>query len=350
MDFSTVIKKWYHSNKRELPWRTTRDPYIIWLSEVILQQTRVEQGMPYYQRFTLKFPTVTQLAAAALDDVLKLWQGLGYYSRARNLHAAAKQVVDEYKGIFPSDQATLLKLKGVGVYTAAAVASIAGGERVAVVDGNVYRVLSRYFGITTPTDSGAGKKEFNDLAQSLLPHSDPGIHNQSIMEFGALQCKPVSPDCENCPLSNTCWAYADDKVSVLPVKTKKIVVRDRYFNYLVIRNKAKIKLRKRTAKDIWNELYEFPLIETKGRITPRKLFASPAFQELVPSSFSVDNVSEEIIHKLSHQTIRATFYSLSNAFEHSQKEDHLLSVPLSKIHEYPVPRLIERYIEDYIEK
>lgn len=347
MGFQGKIIKWYGINKRDLPWRLTTDPYLIWLSEVILQQTRVDQGLPYYQRFTEKFPKVEDLATASLDAVLKLWEGLGYYSRARNLHTAAKYVGDQLDGKFPTDYKTLLKMKGVGPYTAAAIASFSAGKAVAVVDGNVYRVLSRYFGVDTPIDSPSGKKEFADLAASLIPPSNPGIYNQAIMEFGALQCRPAAPDCASCPLADTCIAFNKDLVSVLPVKSKKVKVTERHFNYLIISNKETILLKKRTESDIWRELFELPLIETKTAVNEVKLIQSPEFRKLTGANYHLKEVSRPITHKLSHQTINARFFTIEIKAGRSVKSNHpFIRVPFGKVREYPVPRLISRYFEE----
>src|ERR1043165_6651460 len=256
--FSGKIMTWYEQNKRDLPWRNTRDPYLIWLSEVILQQTRVDQGMAYYHKFAEAFPTVKDLAKADSDKVMKLWQGLGYYSRARNLHAAAKMVAGKYKGVFPASYEGIKELKGVGDYTAAAIASFAFKLPHAVVDGNVYRVLSRVFGIETPIDSTQGKKEFNKLANELLDISNPADHNQAVMEFGSQFCKPVNPDCKSCFFNTKCFAFKHSKVPELPVKSKKTKVRSRYLNYFIIVDKnGSIFVHKRQKKDIWEGLYEF---------------------------------------------------------------------------------------------
>jgi len=347
MGFQAKIIRWYEINKRDLPWRSTTDPYLIWLSEVILQQTRVDQGLPYYQRFTKKFPTVYDLAKTPLDEVLKLWEGLGYYSRARNLHAAASYVVEDLKGKFPSDYNTLLKMKGVGPYTAAAIASFSAGEPVAVVDGNVYRLLSRFFGIATPIDSPAGKKEFAELATSLMPTSKPGIYNQAIMEFGALQCRPAAPGCNSCPLSESCMAYNKDLIASLPVKSKKVKVSDRYFNYLIISNKRTILLKKRTESDIWRELFELPLIETSSAVNEVKLMQTPEFRELAGAHYLVKQVSRPITHKLSHQNINARFFTIEIQDEKAAKNNQpFIRVPFGKVKDYAVPRLISRYFEE----
>ncbi len=255
-----------------MPWRETSDPYCIWLSEIMLQQTRIEQGLPYYLAFTNAYPSIFDLANASEEEVLKLWQGLGYYSRARNLHATAKYIAFELNGKFPETYEGLLKLKGVGDYTASAIASISYNEPVAVVDGNVYRVLSRYFDIDTPINSTAGIKEFKLLAKELLDKEDPATYNQAIMEFGALQCKPQSPLCNTCPLSASCLALKNNKISMLPVKLKKGKIKKRYFNYLVFQSEEnKTILEKRSGKGIWEGLYQFPLIETDGLSCIRRI-------------------------------------------------------------------------------
>lgn len=256
MNFAATLLQWFKNNGRSLPWRETKDAYAIWLSEVILQQTRIVQGMSYWERFMAKWPTVNDLAAATEDEVLKAWQGLGYYSRARNLHTAAQQVM-ELDG-FPQTFKELKTLKGVGDYTAAAIASIAFGKPVAVVDGNVYRVLSRYYGIDTPIDSTEGKKEFQALAQSLLPINEPADYNEAIMDFGATQCTPNSPHCSACPLCETCVAFREQRINELPVKSKKVKQRERHFTYLCIEYEGKIAIHQRGAGDIWQGLWEFP--------------------------------------------------------------------------------------------
>lgn len=263
MNFHNLLIKWYLQNKRDLPWRNTTNPYHIWLSEIMLQQTRVAQGMPYFLSFTTAFPTVFDLANANEEQVLKLWQGLGYYSRARNLHKTAQYIATELNGIFPDNYKDLLQLKGVGEYTAAAIASFSYNEAVPVVDGNVFRVLSRYFDIETDIAQAYAKKEFAALAFELMPKDNPAIFNQAIMEFGALQCVPKSPNCQICVFSESCAALQKKKVDQLPVKSKKLKVRNRYFNYLMLSDaEEKTLIQKRTAKGIWHNLYEFPLIET----------------------------------------------------------------------------------------
>lgn len=308
--FSKALLPWYAENKRDLPWRNTTDPYSIWLSEVILQQTRVDQGLAYWKRFVERWPRVTDLASAHEDEVLKEWQGLGYYSRARNLRYAALQVVREHKSAFPRTHAELLRLKGVGDYTAAAIASICFNQPEAVVDGNVYRVLARVFGIATPIDSTAGKKEFRVLANTLIDHANPGDHNQAVMELGATVCKPRTPDCGSCPLRSRCIALKEDRIAALPMKSKKQLVRVRHFSYLVLRSPKGILMRQRKDKDIWQGLWELPLVETGRPTTVATLRKGMrGILEADPSSWPIKKTSGPVQHLLSHQRIVATFWS-----------------------------------------
>ena len=284
MNFAKLLADWYLENKRSLPWRETNEPYRIWLSEIILQQTRVDQGKPYYLSFVKAFPKVEDLAQAEEVDVLKLWQGLGYYSRARNLHASAKYVASDLQGKFPSSYKDLLALKGVGDYTASAIASICYNEPVAVVDGNVFRVLSRIFGIDTPINSTEGVKQFKQLAQELLDKKDPANFNQGIMEFGATHCKPQNPLCDSCPFAAKCVAFNQNRISELPVKLKKQKVKNRYFNYLVfISEEGETILEQRRGKGIWEGLYEFPLVETSEEVALENLV-----QEFPESPFAAE--------------------------------------------------------------
>lgn len=345
--FSKKITTWYQQNKRDLPWRNTKDPYLIWLSEIILQQTRVDQGMAYYLKFSKEFPTVKHLAKAENEKVMKLWQGLGYYSRARNLHTTAKIITDNYKGKFPDQYNDILLLKGVGEYTAAAIASFAFNKPHAVVDGNVYRVLSRVFGIETPIDSTQGKKEFYALANELIDKKNPATHNQAIMEFGAIQCKPVSPDCSICSLNTMCFAYSKKRISELPVKEKKIKVRNRYFNYIVLNHKTNTAINKRTEKDIWTNLYDFPLIETNKELNEEQFLRSQEWKNfIVNTKHTVKSVSASYKHILSHQKIYARFWEIDceNSFEKLLSET-CITIRKKDIHKYAVPRLIENYIE-----
>jgi A/G-specific adenine glycosylase len=313
MRFSKTLIQWYLQNKRDLPWRNSTNPYIIWLSEIMLQQTRVAQGLPFFLRFTEAFPTVFDLANASEEQVLKLWQGLGYYSRARNLHKTAKQIAFELKGEFPKTYNDLLQLKGVGEYTAAAIASFTYNENVPVVDGNVFRVLSRYFDIETDIASAGGKKEFTQLASELLPKGKANEFNQAIMEFGALLCVPKNPDCQNCVFNDSCLALQKKKVAQLPVKSKKLKVRHRFFNYLVfsdIDNNTLI--HKRTQKGIWHNLYEFPLLETEIIETEENILALIKNQNFIKNS--IQNIQlfnpQTIVHKLSHQHLNIKFWKI----------------------------------------
>lgn len=349
MELSAVLIDWYEQNKRTLPWRETKDPYKIWLSEVILQQTRVQQGLDYYLNFSETFPTVTELADAPSDTVMKMWQGLGYYSRARNMHSTAQWVKNERNSIFPSTYTELLKLKGVGEYTAAAIASMAFEEPVAVVDGNVYRVLARVFGIDSAIDSPKGKKEFAALAQSILDTRRPNLHNQAMMEFGALQCSPKSPDCSICPLAILCEARKSDSIARLPVKSKSLKQKSRYFYYLVIKNKNSVFLRKRQGKDIWNNLYEFPLIETEQASGLDSLSNSPSWLKWLPSNtYAVRSITPERKHVLSHQYIHHQFIEIDligeDGIESLQNEYFCILIP--EIKNYAVPKPIERFIND----
>lgn len=344
MIFSKTLNHWYSNNNRELPWRQTKDPYFIWLSEIILQQTQVRQGLPYYHEFVQEFPSVNHLANAQESDVLKLWQGLGYYSRARNLHATAKYVANELNGEFPNTHKDLIKLKGIGDYTASAIASICFSEATAVVDGNVYRVLSRYFGIDTPINSSKGAKEFKKLAQELIDVKDPATFNQAIMEFGATQCKPQNPDCSICPFNTSCIAFAENRINELPVKIKSANAKKKHFNFLVlISSDEKTVLEQREGKGIWQNLYQFPLIETN------KGYDFEAFKTLAKNhSLLKDKLFElslyneaDIIHKLSHQHLHTKFWivKLDGSLENG--------IPVNKVHEYAVPILIGNFIESF---
>ena len=330
-----------------MPWKGERNPYLVWLSEIILQQTRVEQGLPYYERFRERFPTVTDLANAPEDEVMKLWEGLGYYSRARNLHSAARYIAEELKGVFPSTYSDILALKGVGPYTAAAIASFAFDLPQAVVDGNVYRVLSRYFGIATPIDSGAGKKEFAQLAQMLLDTNQPAIYNQAIIDFGAVQCKPKQPLCADCPLQENCVAYREERINDFPVKSKKIKKRLRYFNYLVISDQeGALLLQKRSAKDIWQNLYEFPLIESEELLDQEAVFRHERTLQLTGAYPQLNRVSRPFQQVLTHQKITARFWELSAPEINFSKKSGLISTPRKKLRKFAFPKIIDWYLQD----
>jgi A/G-specific adenine glycosylase len=345
--FSDKLINWYTKNKRDLPWRNTQNAYLIWLSEIILQQTRVDQGMSYYLKFSSTFPTVQDLAKANNETVMKLWQGLGYYSRARNLHATAQFITEKHKGHFPVAYDDILALKGIGSYTAAAIASFAYDLPHAVVDGNVYRVLSRVFGMDTPIDSTNGKKEFNLLANELLNKKKPALHNQAIMEFGALQCKPANPDCINCILNTMCVAFADNRIQELPVKEKKTKVRNRYFNYIVLHYRNKTILQKRVQKDIWINLYDFPLIEMEKEISEDIFLKSREWKNFIGAcSYAISAVSPAYKHVLSHQKIYARFWEVHCVSPLTDLiMDTRILVPEKDLHQYAVPRLIENYLE-----
>ena len=308
---SDILLSWFAREGRDLPWRRTRDPYRIWLSEVILQQTRVAQGLEYYLRFTERFPDIAALAAAPEDEVLKLWQGLGYYSRARNLHAAARQVMSRFGGVFPATYGEVRALPGVGDYTAAAVCSIVYAAPCAVLDGNVYRVLARLFDIGIPIDTTAGKRTFAELAQLQLDTSRPGLYNQAIMDFGALQCTPAQPRCGDCPLAGRCLALAAGTVGVRPVKQGRAKVRDRWFNYLHVTCGGQTLLHRRGGGDIWQGLYEFPLIETDKAADFAELAATAAFRELLGNGrWHLRRSVTMPGHQLSHQLLHAVFHRI----------------------------------------
>ncbi|MBL4643348.1 MAG: A/G-specific adenine glycosylase [Flavobacteriaceae bacterium] len=343
MNFSKQLIYWYLQNERDLPWRKTKNPYFIWLSEIMLQQTRVNQGLSYYVTFTKEFPTVFDLANASESKVLKLWQGLGYYSRARNLHFSAKFIANELNGIFPNSYSDIKKLKGVGDYTASAIASICFNEDAAVVDGNVYRVLARYFGIDTAINSSKGIKEFKELAQTLIDTSQPGTHNQAIMDFGALHCKPQNPLCETCPLNESCIALKEKTIKALPVKEKKVKVKKRFFNYVVfISDDNKTQFSERKGKGIWQGLFQFPLIETEKSINMDVLETHAEFVDLVKLPIEVSSFNEkEIIHKLSHQHLYTKFWIVK---VDALKEN---TIPWSHIENYPTPILIANFLKNF---
>lgn len=343
MTFSEKILQWYGENKRNLPWRETKEPYKIWLSEIMLQQTRVAQGTPYYLKFIEHFPTVHDLANASEEKVLKLWQGLGYYSRARNLHATAKIVVHQYEGSFPNTYKELLKLKGVGDYTASAISSICFDEPQPVVDGNVYRVLARYFGVDTPINSSEGIKYFKALAIEVMNEEDIRDYNQGIMEFGAIQCAPKKPYCLHCPLNDSCIALKENRIDSLPVKLKKTKVRNRFFNYLVVvdANEETI-LRQRKGKGIWQNLWEFPLLESDKELGINEV--KQQFSKLlnladIPKIYRFNQ--KTIIHKLSHQHLHSHFWIVKT------KTNLNDGINWTKIEEYPVPVLIADFIKTF---
>ena len=344
MKFNEILTHWYSINKRELPWRKTKNPYFIWLSEIILQQTQIKQGLPYFEAFVQNFPTVFDLANAGESQVLKLWQGLGYYSRARNLHASAKHIANELEGVFPSTYADIIKLKGVGDYTASAIASICFDEPTAVVDGNVYRVLSRYFGIDTAINSSQGIKQFKTLATELIDRDHPGDYNQALMEFGATQCKPQNPLCDTCPLNGSCEALKQQRIDTLPVKLKKTKVKTKYFNFLVfISSDGKTLFEQREGSGIWRNLYQFPLVETSKPLENSNFYREPEILNLLeetPFEYSQFNETS-IIHKLSHQHLHTSFWIV--------EVDELPrpGIPIDTIDTYPTPVLISNFLDAF---
>lgn len=337
-EFSRILRGWYEEHKRPLRWRETRDPYRIWLSETILQQTRVQQGAAYYDRFVERYPTLRDLAAAPEDEVLKLWQGLGYYSRARNLHAAARRVVEQFGGQFPRTFAEVRSLPGIGDYTAAAICSIAYSEPTATVDGNVFRVYGRLFDIASPIDSTAGRKAFFTLAEEWLDKAHPSDFNQALMEFGALHCTPASPRCAECPFEGWCLARAAGTVAERPVKQGRTRIRDRYLNYLHLSCKSQTLLHRREAGDIWQGLYEFPLIETPGPTS----FEELPLESLSLGRFHLLGSHEAAPHQLSHQRLHARFHRLE--VEALPSIEGCITIPCEELERYAVPRLIERYL------
>ena len=348
--FSQALIQWYGKHKRALPWRETTNPYFIWLSEVILQQTRVAQGLPYYQKFVEAYPTVQDLAAAPQDEVLRLWQGLGYYSRARNMHHTAQIVVEQYGGKFPDKYEELLKLKGVGSYTAAAIAAFAYREQVAVLDGNVFRVLARVFGLTEDIAAPASRKVFQKLADELVPASEPDTYNQAIMEFGAIQCTPVMPDCLFCPLQQSCFAFNNGMVQELPVKSKAKAARPRFFHYIVLEFEGSFYLRKRLEGDIWQGLYDFYLYESDTlELDPKALEKELTEAGIELKTAAAAPPSKAYKHILSHQKIKAQFYHFrlkTRLKEEVLQEARLALYSPEKIDELPKPVLMNNYLKD----
>ncbi len=344
LKFSNTLIMWYLINRRDLPWRKSKNPYSIWLSEIILQQTRIAQGTSYYEKFIDKFDNIFALAKADEKTILKLWQGLGYYSRARNLHSTAKIIVSEYKGEFPNSYTELKKLKGIGDYTASAIASIAFDQPHAAVDGNVFRVLSRVFGINTPINDPKGVKEFKTLAEELLNADDPGTHNQALMEFGALVCTPKKPKCDACIFNHTCFALQEKSIDQLPVKLKKLKIRKRYFNYLVfdIKGESTI-LRQRKGKGIWQNLYEFPLYETIHNLQDETELTEVIEKELfISGAYTLKKFNElPIIHKLTHQTLHTSFWIV----EPLEEPKNVTS--WGELENFALPVLIQNFVDKY---
>ena len=340
MDFTEKLLHWYGKNKRDLPWRNTKNPYYIWLSEVILQQTRIEQGLPYYQAFTQNFPSLKDLANASEDSVLKLWQGLGYYSRARNLHHTAKTVYFDLNNEFPKQFNEIIKLKGIGPYTAAAIASFAFKEPVGVVDGNVFRVMARYFGIFDDIALPKTRTVFQNLVNELISKKHPDTFNQAIMDLGSTICSPANPKCSECPVQDSCVAFLENTISQLPVKIKKIMIKDRFFNFVIIKNENQIAIEQRAEKDIWQKLYQFPLIETKDNIEEN---IYKQLTESYPNQSIKKLTNNSIKHKLSHQQLHIDFYEIET---NQTIEDHQF-IELSNLDQYAYPIVIWNFMKDY---
>lgn len=338
---SKELLRWYEENQRVLPWRGTKDPYKIWLSEVIMQQTRVAQGTPYYLKFILKYPTVASLAAADEQDILKLWQGLGYYSRGRNLLKAARQVVTDFKGAFPEDYKNLIKLKGVGPYTAAAIISIAFNKAHAVLDGNVFRVLARIYGIETPVNAPGAREIFQDYADKLLDKRTPGTFNEAMMEFGATLCLPANPLCESCPVMDNCLAKKNNLQNALPIKLALKKVKTRYLHYLFVNKDDQFVINHRKPGDIWQGLYELPLIETEQE----EILNMEKASEGTGLNFSFIKPLKKITHKLTHQRLVITFYEADTSSHING--DHILTDAIGYKH-YPLPRPLELFLKDYL--
>tara|TARA_X000000950_G_scaffold244372_1_gene300455 strand:- start:8824 stop:9897 length:1074 start_codon:yes stop_codon:yes gene_type:complete len=346
MSFNEKLLLWFQDYRRTFPWRENNQPYNVWLSEIILQQTRAAQGLPYYQKFITTFPDVHSLAKAEEEQVLRLWQGLGYYSRARNLHATAREIVSKYKGQFPENFDEIKKLRGIGDYTASAIASICYGQQQAVVDGNVYRVLSRIFGMDTPIDATGAHKIFKSKSTELMSGAPSGDYNQALMEFGALQCTPKQPDCKNCIFNKNCVAYQQNLVNSLPVKTKKIKVKKRFLNYIIlIDGDGKTVLEKRTQNDIWKNLYQFPLIEQSNHL--QKINGNSLDSLLIRYGIERDYFLEKwnnqpIIHKLTHQHLEINFWILKT------QKIGLLSLNWASIDQYPMPKALQNFKENFL--
>ena len=337
--FDTQLIQWYADNTRELPWKEDRDPYKIWVSEIILQQTRVEQGTPYYLRFINAFPTIKHLADADIDEVLKLWEGLGYYSRARNMHFTAKHICDNLEGKFPNTYEEILKLKGIGPYTAAAISSFAYGLSHPVVDGNVLRLITRYYGINNSIDLSTTVKEIRQLLQGLIKNQDPAVFNQAIMDYGATVCKPKKAFCTTCVMADSCYAYANNKVHLLPTRTKKIKKKKRYFFYYYLQNKNHLYIHRREGKGIWQGLYEFPAQE----VDEKTFLAGPT--ELATLNIDKDAsklVSKTYKHILTHQLLHIKFINCHG----STSDPKYIKIKASELSSYALPRVLNRYLED----
>ncbi len=339
MDLSNELINWYLKNKRKLPWRDTDNPYIIWLSEIILQQTRVEQGLPYFNKFLDNYPTVTDFANATEDDILKLWQGLGYYSRGRNMLKTAKEVMEHYGGAFPVHYDELIKLKGIGEYTAAAISSFAANEAKAVVDGNVYRVLARFYGIDEPINSTKGKKLFQNLANDVLNQQHSGLHNQAMMEFGALHCKAQKPLCATCPIGLSCQALKNNTITSLPVKLKKLKIKERFFTYFLIIENDRILMNKRSDRDIWANMFDLPLIESPNELWADELLILPEFKQYFGEHIKIGKTGTMQKHILTHQRLFVKIIQLKS-IPIVMKKDWFF-VPISNLQELALPKIVD---------
>ena len=347
MNISESLIQWYSHNKRDLPWRETKNPYNIWVSEIILQQTRVNQGLSYYYKFIERFPDIEILSKAKIEDLLKVWQGLGYYSRARNMHYTAQKISSEYNCQFPANYSELLKLKGIGDYTASAIASISFNQQTPVLDGNVFRVISRLFGIFESTQTGKGKKTFKQKLLELIPKKDPGTFNQAIMEFGALQCIPNNPDCTTCPLNSICFAYNNNSVSELPLKKQKVKQQTRYFNYLYITINKQTFVEQRTGNDIWKLLYQLPMIESIKKLTLQELEQTNEWKDLFEGTNpEVDIIFIEKKHILSHQKLNTVFYKIKINKTNPYLLKKYMKIDIKHLPTLGVPKLIENYFKE----
>jgi len=346
MNFNTELAGWYNQNKRALPWRNTTDAYVIWLSEVILQQTRVEQGLPYFYRFVERYPNVATFAAANEDEILKLWQGLGYYSRGRNMLKTARMVQQLYNGKFPDKYSELIQLQGIGQYTASAIASFSANEPKAVVDGNVYRVLARYFGISEPIDSTKGKKIFQETADELLDTVNPGLHNQAMMELGAVICKPKNPACGLCPVRTGCYAFLSNATTTLPVKKGKIKVRERFFNYFLVTDGDTILMNKRDDTDIWANMYDLPLFETSSLIVPNKLHTFTEVTQFFGEGMQILDPLPVKKHLLTHQRLYVQLIRVTN--RPTNLKESWFYTPIENLKKLAMPKIIFIFLKNII--
>lgn len=343
MSIAEILINWYSEHKRNLPWRTSIAPYNVWISEIILQQTRVDQGLPFYYRFLERFPNIKALSNANEDELLVVWQGLGYYSRARNMYFTAKHIVNNLNGKFPESSIELLKLKGIGHYTAAAIASVCFSENIAAIDGNVYRVITRLFDIDNPIDSKDGQSLIKKISSELIQNIDAGIYNQAIMDFGATQCTPKNPNCTKCPLIAKCLSYEQNTILQRPVKNKKNKQTDRFFTYIIIYNQQSVLINKRNQKDIWKGLFEFPMIETNHNPQLDQIINNNPFNTIIKD---IKNPKIEIrpskLHILSHQRLHANFILLKGDW---QTTDQFTSVPIRELKNYAFPILLKPLVD-----